>query len=210
MPDSTSAIASTTKCIECATHNRVCEIQGIVDNLNHDTKTDEALATPPRRIYKRRRFKSGVHQPQSDSPGSNNEDHEIQERLATRPRLLKINVNRMESVAERLAESSRARARSPANPEISLMDSFERIGAYDFVAAMNGVLHTYDGHEQNDRGRGHPEKSVHAIRNQAPLQSTFEQEMNVKTTSPVLSQVFSNSMVCELWLASGLYSRVRS
>lgn len=210
MPDSTTSIASTTKCFGCATHNRICEIQGIVDNLSHDTRTDEAISTLPRRIYKRRRFKSEVHDPQSDSPESNNEDREIQERVATRPRLLRINVNRMESVAERLAESSRARVTRSANPEISLLDSFERIGAYDFVAAMNGVLHNYDSHEQNDRGKGPPETSVHAIRTQVPLQSAFEQDMNVKATSPVLSQVFNNSMVCESWLAAGLYSRVPS
>lgn len=198
MLESTSSIASTTKCIECATHNRVCEIQGIVDNLSHNTNVDEAPSTPPRRIYKRRRFKSGVHNPQSDSPESNNEDREIEERLAPRPRLLKIHVNRMDSVAERLAESSRARERRSVNPEISLMDSYERIGAYDYVAAMNGVLHNYESHEQTDRGRGPLETSIHTIGSQAPLQSAFEQEMSVKTTSPVLSQVFNNSMVCEL------------
>ena len=136
--------------------------------------------------------------PQADSPESNSEELEYLKGLANRPRVLKIHVNRMDSVADRLAEASRARATRSENPEISLMDSFERIGSYDFVAAMNGVLHDYDAHEEHNQEKHHPKPSVHQITSQVPLHSAFEQETNLKATSPVLSQVFNNSLVCYL------------
>lgn len=169
-----------------------------MDTLSQDPKSADTLSAPQRRIYKRRRFKSGVPNPQSDSPESNSEESEYRKGPANRPRVLKVHVNRMDSVAERLAEVSRARAKRSENPEISLMNSFERIGAYDFIAAMNGVLHNYDTQEQNDQEKNPPKPSVHQIRSQVPLQSAFEQKMNLKATSPVLSQVFNNSMVCYL------------
>lgn len=193
-PDSVASIVSNTRCIECTTHSRVCEIQGIVNNPNDADKTDEALSKPAKRIYKRRRDQPDEHSP-LDSPESNGQEAEPQRQLSNRPRLLKIHVNRMNSVAERLAQRSRDRVGRPVNPEVLGMDAFERIGAYDYVAAMNGVLHDYEAHDNIDKGREPPESSVPMVESHVLLQNAFDHEINLKTSSPVLSQVFNNSLV---------------
>lgn len=209
-PDSVGSIASSASCIECATHGRVCEIQGIVDNPNDGNKTDEALSKPAKRIYKRRRHQPGVHNSPLDSPESDSQEREPQRHLSNRPRLLKIHVNRMNSVAERLAQRSRDRVRRPVNPEILGMDAFDRIGAYDYVAAMNGVLHNYEAYDKINKGRELPQASVPTVESHVLLQNAFGHEINLKTSSPVLSQVFNNSLVCYVSLVNTHHLHVLS
>lgn len=191
--DLAASIASTTKCIECTTHGRVCEIQGIVKTSNNGEKGDEKPSKLPERIYKRRRYHTGT---QSDPPESDSEELANQDHLAPRPRLFKIHVNRMNSVAERLAKRSRSAAGPSEDSGVLAMHDSERIGAYEYLTAMNGELYSYGAPEKIDQGAEHSVSSTKSSQRRGPLQSAFEQEMGLKTSSPVLSQVFNNSMVC--------------
>ncbi|KAK5064208.1 hypothetical protein LTR84_000041 [Exophiala bonariae] len=77
------------------------------------------------------------------------------------------------------------------------MQDFEHIGAYDYVAAMNAVLHHYETPEKSDCGSAQTKASIKPDQTRRPFQSVFEHEMGLKTSSPVLSQVFSNSMMSQ-------------
>ena len=192
------------KCIECASHDRICEIQGIVDNSESTTKDDEILSARPKRIYKRRRSKVDSRREGLDSPPSDDDEVNQLEPRAVRPRIVKISVDRMDTVADRLAGRSQGRPKRSTERDIALMDAFEKIGVYDYVAACNGILHDYESQAQNACDADFMPSTENTAQCEMQRQHELEKEITSKTTSPLLSQIFNNKMVGFPPLASWL------
>lgn len=195
--DPASSVTPGTKCIECTTHGRVCEIQGIVDGLNGNNK-DVAASSQPKAIYKRRRSTPSTGNSGPGASASDDAESEQQDARAVRPRVVKVSVDRIHSVAQRLARGSEDGSTRSTEADIALMEAYDRIGSYDYVAACNGILH--DCGTSGDSSCDDPQlaHTMDMAQSQIQHQHDLESELASKNTSPILCQVFNNNMVCQL------------
>ncbi|KAK5204491.1 hypothetical protein LTR99_009889 [Exophiala xenobiotica] len=178
------------KCIECHTHNRQCEIQGLVAQEPEpptsldSTSKDKQGHLISKRIYKRRRDvrdpESEEGQPHSSSPQGSR---------------MKIHVNRMDSVVERLARERDG----PWQPN-STLGLFTDIA--DSVSSdMNVSLHTKQSCAPMSGSSVSeilsPPSYNAGSRSCGKPSSMIPGEDQAKKTSPLLTQLFNNEMLSQ-------------
>lgn len=208
----TSSAPPPRRCIECTTHNRECLIQGFVDpnpsNSNGNVYSNShfvqngngtVISKPkPPRIYKRRR---DVSTSLSSSPPLG---AQIDDDADTRPRM-KIHFDRMNSVVERLAKEQRLRSSTSAiasNANQHLNPSTN--GSDRSAGTMNSALNV-DVFETSQSFSDDHTASLPNTQQQQPIAecgigppTTIPTENYAKESSPLLSQLFNNEIVCSL------------
>jgi len=179
--DASHATETRTNCIECQTHDRHCEIQGLVTSSAESSCLLKAPSVShlPGRIYKRRRDFS-------DADGANGQllhsggDQDL-------PRV-KLRVNRIDSVVQRLTRE-RENA-SSAGVKANLTQRGIKPSSLNETNGMSGRSAAI--HHNTDPQRSNGAANVAKDTTAAVLASDYD----VNKASPLLTQLFNNEMVC--------------
>ncbi|KAI1614234.1 hypothetical protein EDD37DRAFT_128609 [Exophiala viscosa] len=195
--DASHATEDRTTCIECQTHDRRCETQGLVAPAAESSCSLSSPATKapsadrlPGRIYKRRRDAAEEDEASCPSPHSGG-DQDL-------PRV-KILVNRIDSVVQRLTRE-RENAPSPG-PKAART---RKANTTDSPSCSTGtsnrpVLVHHDSYSQrlNAETNGAGDKFSPALAS----------DYDVNRASPLLTQLFNNEMVTQTSLSPAVLTQ---